>query len=68
MNNTVEREFRDGVREVPDYVADYLTDVDTLRFTFLEAVEIANKARVSDHLNKLQQKVITEHFKDLRSL
>jgi len=68
MNNSVEREFRDGVREVPDYISDYLAGVDTLRFTFMEAIELANKARVSEHLNKMQQKVITEHFKDLRSL
>jgi hypothetical protein len=68
MTNSVEREFRDGVREVPDYIADYLTGVDTMRFTFMEAMELANKARVSEHLNKLQQKVITDHFKDIRSL
>ncbi len=66
MNGGVEMEFRDGLRVVPDHVADYLTGIDTLRLTFLEAMEMANKARVSEHLNRMQQKVITEHFKELK--
>jgi hypothetical protein len=63
-----ELEFRDGKRETPDYLVEYLSHVDTVRVTYLEAIEIANKARLTEHLNKMQQKVITEHFKDLRSL
>jgi hypothetical protein len=63
-----ELEFRDGKRETPDYLADYLSYVDTVRVTYLEAIELANKARLTEHLNNMQQKVITEHFKDLRSL
>lgn len=63
-----ELEFRDGKRETPDYLVDYLSHVDTVRVTYLEAIELANKARLTEHLNNMQQKVITEHFKDLRSL
>lgn len=66
MNGGVEMEFRDGRQIVPDHVADYLTGIDTLRHTFREAMELANKARVSEHLNRMQQKVITEHFKELK--
>lgn len=68
MNGGVEMEFRDGSRIVPDHVADYLTNIDTLRHTFREAMDLANKARVSEHLNRMQQKVITEHFKELKVL
>lgn len=66
MDNRVEMLFRDGPRIVPGHIAEYLTDVDTLVYTFREAMDLATKARVSDHLNRIQQKVITEHFKEMR--
>jgi hypothetical protein len=67
MDVGVEREFRDGVRMIPRHIDEYMTGIDILHYTYREALEAANKARVSEHLNNLQKKVISEHFKDIRS-
>ena len=66
MDPGVELQFRDGPQIVPLHLSEYLAGVDTLRHTYREAMDLANKARVSEHLNNLQKKVISEHFKELR--
>lgn len=68
MDNSVEMEFRDGSRIVPGHISEFLTGVDTLRYTFREAMELASRARTTEHLNNIQKKVISEHFKEMRSL
>lgn len=56
-------EFRDGVREVPDHLADLMAAFDTYKMTFEEARAKADQRLVSDLLNKTQQQLISTHLR-----
>ena len=56
-------EFRDGVREVPDHLADLMKGLDTYQMTFEQAQVAANNSLVRDRLNNIQSKVVAEHLK-----
>jgi hypothetical protein len=43
--------FRDGKRTVPPHLADMMTGLDTLRYTYEEAIDRVNNRLVSDLLN-----------------
>jgi len=55
--------FRDGPREVIDYLADMMSTIETYRMTYEEALSIVNNSFMNDHLKQAQTKLITEHFK-----
>lgn len=61
-------EFRDGKREVPDYLADVLRPYEDrmYRITYTEAMEFANRVMMSDHLDRVQARVVNDHFKRMR--
>jgi hypothetical protein len=59
-----EVEFRDGVKTVPDHVRDMMIGLDTHKFTYEEATHLAEKKIVRDHLNDVQQNIITRHFRN----
>jgi hypothetical protein len=58
-------EFRDGPREVPDYLADVLRQYESRLFqiTYLEAMELANRTMEQDLISKRLSAVINNHFK-----
>lgn len=60
----MELEFRDGPRFVPEYLARMLSGIETHRFTYEQAVQMANDRNVGDVLFKKQQSMIDQHFKD----
>jgi hypothetical protein len=62
----VEIEFRDGVHAVPDHVAMLLRLVDTTTMTKQEAIRASETAMVRNHLNTIQRKVQTRHFRENR--
>jgi len=62
----VELEFRDGDRQVPDYLADMMRGIKTHTMTYQQAIEAANKKVESDLLNAKQDDVLAAHFKGLR--
>lgn len=59
-------EFRDGTRGVADYIASMLRGIETHRYTFKEAMGIANRRMESDYLEKQRSQIIKEHFRNLR--
>lgn len=59
-------EFRDGVREVPDHLADMMSGFNTYAMTYEEAQTQANQRIVRDHLNSAGDKVVAEHLKKYR--
>lgn len=59
-------EFRDGIREVPDHLADMMRGLDTYRMTYEEAQIAANQRLVRDRLNQAGEKVIADHFRRFR--
>lgn len=61
-------EFRDGERSVPEHVAHLivLAELDTIRYTYEEAIEIANDALLRSRLNEAQRQLTLAHFRDHR--
>ena len=61
-----EIEFRDGKRDVPDYIAVLLSGIETHRLTYDEAIAEANKKTEADFINAQQERVLAAHFRELR--
>ena len=59
-----EIEFRDGKRSVPEYLADLMAGLDTIRFTYDEAVARVNNSLAADHANRAVDRIVQSHFKD----
>ena len=55
-------EFRDGVQEVPDHVADYLEAYETYQMTYKEAMSKMNDRFLTDRLNKAQSDLVAQHM------
>lgn len=64
MDNEIE--FRDGKRVVPAYIANLLSGIETYRFTYEEAISMANKKVEADFINAQQDKILAAHFRELR--
>jgi hypothetical protein len=60
-----EIEFRDGKREVAPYLAAMMFGIDTYRFTFQEAIHMANRKAEHDYLEGERSKILREHFRNL---
>ena len=61
-----EIEFRDGKRDVPDYIAALLSGIETHGLTYDEAIAEANKKTEADFINAQQERVLAAHFRELR--
>jgi hypothetical protein len=61
-------EFRDGERSCPPHVVSNLAmaEIDTIRFTYEEAVRQADQAILKNLLKGFQQDMIYKHFRDNR--
>ena len=66
IRDYVQMEFRDGDREIPDYLADMMQGIKTHTMTYEQAIAAANKKVESDLLNAKQDQVLAAHFKGLR--
>lgn len=62
-SETVELAFRDGKRRVPNYLAQMMSDLDTILYTFDDAIEKANRRLERDFANDSIQNVISGHLK-----
>lgn len=60
-------EFRDGARNVPDYLGDLMRGIETIKLTYDQAVHEANQSLVRRELDREQSKVINEHFSKWRT-
>jgi hypothetical protein len=58
----VKVEFRDGEREVPDYLADLMSGIETYRLTLDEAIREANRQALARHVDKAMDEIITQHM------
>jgi hypothetical protein len=55
-------EFRDGVKEVPDHVEQYLEAFETYQMTYQEAMTKMNNRFLEDRLNKAQSDLVAGHM------
>ena len=64
MTDEVEMEFRDGVRWVPRYIAMKMTDIeDTAVLTYEDALRVADRMELENHVKRAQQRLIADHFR-----
>ena len=61
-----EIEFRDGFRVVPHHVAAILAGFETWKFTYEEAIKLANSGMLRNALGQIQRKTIDGHFRENR--
>lgn len=64
MSDLVPVDFRDGTRDVPAYFVRLMAaiGVDFYAVTFEEARQILGAAMTRNHLNDLQERLVTEHL------
>lgn len=58
-----ERKFRDGKREIPDYMDDLMGSLKTDRMTYDEAVAAMNREMVAMHLDRAVDARVIGHFR-----
>lgn len=61
-----EIEFRDGLRPVPHHVAAILASVETFKYTYEEALRLANGGMLRAALGKIERDTISDHFRKNR--
>jgi hypothetical protein len=57
-----EVEFRDGIREIPDYMADMMSGIETFKMTYEEAIKAANAAVERRFIDNAVTSRLREHF------
>lgn len=64
MTDLVEMEFRDGMRWVPRYLALKMSGIeDTAIFTYADALKVADRMELEDHVRRAQERLIAGHFR-----
>ena len=58
-------EFRDGEREVPDYVATQMSGLDTYKMTLKEALDAVNEQNFRNVVDKHVDEIIDAHMRNL---
>lgn len=55
-------EFRDGWREVPEHLVRLMATIPTHQLTYDQAIDRMNHDLLSDRLDKIQSKVVSDHL------
>lgn len=64
---SAELQFKDGPRVVPEYLVAMMSGIETERYTYDQAVAMANKNAEMGKFGVSRQKMIDEHFRGLRN-
>lgn len=59
-------EFRDGIKAVPDHIAEFLDEAETYKITYWEAIDRMNQRFLTDKLAKVQSGVVSDHLARFR--
>lgn len=54
--------FRDGKRTVPPHLADLMASLDTVRYTYSEAIDRVNNRLAADFANSAFDNIVRGHF------
>lgn len=55
--------FRDGKRTVPPHLADMMAGMDTLRYTYSEAIDRVNNRSAADFVNATFDRIVGDHLR-----
>lgn len=61
-----ELSFRDGKREVADYIAALMAGIKTNRLTYDEALAAMNRKMLGDHIERSVDRILDRHFQEHR--
>jgi len=64
MSDDFSLEFRDGKRQVAPHVYEMLSGIETYRYTYEEAMKVANNRLFSTHVENKHASFIKRHFKE----
>jgi hypothetical protein len=56
--------FRDGKRTVPPHLAEMMAGIDTVRYTYSEAIDRVNNRLVADLANAQIDRIISSHTRE----
>jgi hypothetical protein len=56
--------FRDGRRTVPPHLFDMMSGMDTVRYTYSDAIDRANQRATVDHVNGVFSSIVSAHFRE----
>lgn len=59
-----ERKFRDGKREVPDYIDTLMGSLETERLTYDDALDAMNREMLGQHIDRAVTRQIDRHFRE----
>jgi hypothetical protein len=62
--NPNELVFRDGKREVAPYLVDLMSNLDTVRYTYTEAIAKVNDRMSVDFINNAYNGIVRAHFRE----
>ena len=60
-----EKVFRDGKRTVPPHLADMMAGMDTLRYTYEEAIDRVNNRLAADFANSQFDAIVSAHLREM---
>ena len=55
--------FRDGRRTVPPYLVDLMSGIDTVRYTYDEAVQQVNQTMTRNYVNGIADNIVRTHLR-----
>jgi hypothetical protein len=58
--------FRDGRRSVPPHLVDLMSGMDTIRYTYSDAIDRVNQRMTRDHVNGAYEGIVSAHFRGER--
>ena len=59
-------EFRDGEKEIPDYLGEMMSGIETYKLTMDEAIREANKRMLDRHVSRAFDQIVDRHMTELR--
>lgn len=57
--------FRDGKRTVPPHLADMMVGMDTVRYTYSEAIDRVNNRLAADFANSQLDSIVSAHLREM---
>ena len=61
-----ELEFRDGKRNVPDYMEDLMAGLPLHKLTYAQAIGAMNAQQVQNVIDRNIEKIVDRHMEDIR--
>lgn len=55
-------DFRDGGKNIPEYIEVLMDGFDTLNLTYQQAIDLVNSRMLGEQMQQSQQRIVRDHF------